>query len=316
MEMPIKSGTLSAEQKNKAMFKNILTTLLVLAALTFSGVTFYRHFQSPCDQTLEYSIGRFDDQFSISREQFLVDLLRAERVWEDAAGKNLFSYKEDAKFKINLIYDERQLTTMQKQKTESGLESVEIILNKLDQEFKQMKISFESESLAHDARSEAFKLAQKEYESMVDFWNSKGGAPRSQYEELQKMSEELQTEAANLNANVSRLNAKARELNALLDRRNEAARNYNKVASGYNQSYGHGLEFNQAEYVGGAINVYQFTNSSDLLTALAHEFGHALGMDHVENSSSVMYYLTGDNTETGLVPTVEDLEELRRVCGL
>ena len=53
-----------------------------------------------------------------------------------------------------------------------------------------------------------------------------------------------------------------------------------------------------------------------MILALTHELGHALGMDHVENPKSIMYYITGANTETSPAPTAEDLVELNRACKM
>ncbi|HEY4480337.1 MAG TPA: matrixin family metalloprotease [Candidatus Paceibacterota bacterium] len=296
------------------MFKNAIVVCLAIGAIVLSGAFFYRYFQKPCDQPTEYSIGRFDEEFGVSKSQFLENVKQAERIWESSVGRELFIYNPESDFKINLIYDERQLSTMQKQKTESGLESVATVLEKLDAEFRIAKSDYERALDAHEKKSQEFEQEQARYESEVDYWNSRGGAPKSQYELLEEKSRQLKTQAAVLNRETADLNAKAKDLNNMLDRRNEAARNYNAVASNYNQTFGHGLEFNQAEYTGSAINVYQFKNNEDLLTALAHELGHALGMDHVENPSSIMYYLTGTNVKPGLVPSVEDLSELKRVC--
>ena len=109
-------------------------------------------------------------------------------------------------------------------------------------------------------------------------------------------------------------NEKSQIINQALQNRNNAASGYNQFVNSYNQKYGHGLEFNQAEYTGNEINVYQYGNKNDLTLALAHEFGHALSMDHIENSNSIMYYLTKEGTKSNLSPTAEDLAELRRVC--
>ena len=98
------------------------------------------------------------------------------------------------------------------------------------------------------------------------------------------------------------LNKETSQLNALLKERNLKAVEYNKIARSYNKKYGHGLEFNQAEYTDKEINVYQFGNRKDLILALTHELGHALGMDHVENPKSIMHFLTGANTTKSLLP--------------
>lgn len=296
------------------IFKTIITFLLMLASLGYLGYSIYLYSRSPCDQVLAYTIGQFDPQFGVSREIFLNRLKVAESVWEKALGRELFVYDQSAQFKINLIYDERQLATVEKQKTESGLSAVEATLKNLDTEFAGAKREYDSRSANYQSVVAVFEARQAKYESNVDYWNKRGGAPKDEYNDLRLEADYLRSEATRLNAEAGALNVLTKELNQLLDRRNQAAAEYNKVAKRYNEKYGHGLEFNQAEYNGKGINVYQFSDQKDLDIALSHEFGHALGMDHVENSASIMYYLTGGNTEVDLTPSVEDIRELNRVC--
>ena len=139
---------------------------------------------------------------------------------------------------------------------------------------------------------------------------------KEKFEALEKERLYLNTEATRLNKESSSINILTSELNKLLKERNIKATEYNKVAESYNQKYNQSLEFNQAEYTGKEINIYQFNNKKDLILALTHEFGHALGMDHVENAKSIMYYITGTDTETSLVLSAEDLAELNRVCKI
>jgi len=242
------------------------------------------------------------------------DIAVAESVWETALKRNIFIYDPNSKFKINLIYDQRQLATLQKEKQESGLEALENALKTLDAQLSAEKKDFESKLTVQNAAVAQFESRQKKYEAMVEYWNSQGGAPKKEYESMQSEQRSLNDEAAALNASAAKLNAIAKDLNALIEKRNNAAREYNKTAENYNDAYGHGLEFNQAEFTGAAINVYQFGNERDLTLALAHELGHALGMDHVENPKSIMYYVTSSNTSTALAATPEDLIELTRVC--
>lgn len=71
----------------------------------------------PCTLPITYSIGTFDTRFDISREKFLQEIAQAEKIWEDAAGKELFRHIEkDGTLTINLIYDSRQETTEKLQK--------------------------------------------------------------------------------------------------------------------------------------------------------------------------------------------------------
>ena len=296
--------------------KNLLAFVFVVGILGYTGYLAYIYYVGNCGRTLEYSIGRFDSKFGLSKEDFKSYVALAEKPWEEALTKNVFVYNPAAKFKVNLIYDERQQATELKQKTEFGLTRAEEIFQKLDAEFSLMKFSYDAKVRAYEEALRVFKQRQKDYEGQVQFWNAKNGAPKNEYEKLQQEQSTLNQEASRLNNEALLINNLTKELNALLEKRNLAADEYNKTARSYNQKYGHGLEFNQAEYNGEAINVYQFGNKNDLILALAHEFGHALSMDHVENPKSIMYYVTANNTDGSLSPSTEDLGELRRVCRI
>lgn len=294
---------------------------MLLVLIGGSSYSIYRTNQDPCDRPLRYSIGQFDTQFGISEEQFKKYAARSEEVWEKALGREVFVYDPEADFKINLIYDERQILTDQKQKTEFGLLSVEEAFKILDSRFNTFKAQYDRAAATYEAALAAFEKRKSAYDAEVQNWNRRGGAPKEKYEDLEAERKYLNAEADRINGLALSLNSSASELNLLLEDRNKKAADYNKVAESYNEKYNRGLEFNQAEYVGnprthdGLINVYQFGNEKDLVTALTHEFGHALSLEHVDNQKSVMYFLTGANTQTIPILTGEDLAELDRVCG-
>ena len=295
-----------------------------------SAYFLYQGTRSPCDKKLEYSIGRFDTQFGLSKEDFKSYIIQSGSVWEKVLHKKQFIYNPNASFKINLIYDERQLETMQKQKTESGLSAVEDIFKKLDSEFNRFKNQYNQKVSSYESALAIYKSRKSAYDAEVASWNRKGKgasadtyASKSTFQSLEAERQYLNSEAQNLNNEASSINTLTKELNALLAERNTKAAEYNRVAKAYNSKYNGGLEFNQAEYKSGnsldqagEINVYQFGNKEDLVLALTHELGHALGMDHVENPKSIMYFLTGVNAETSPTPTAEDLAELNKVCKI
>jgi hypothetical protein len=266
---------------------NFLAVMVLLGIIGASGYFVYEKSLSPCQKTLEYSIGRFDTQFGISKTEFKLYLAEAEVVWEKQIGRNVFEYNQSASFKINLIYDERQLETVQKQKDEFGLTAIEDIFKKLDLKFNLFKNQYDQSVAAYEQNLALYKAGK--------YSNA---------------------EIRQLNAQAHDLNDMTAQLNALLEERNAKAAEYNRVADNYNKKYNKGLEFNQAEYTGKEINVYQFGNKKDLIMALSHEFGHALNMGHVENNESVMYYLTSSNTAFSPVLSSEDLVELNRVCKI
>ena len=290
--------------------------MFIFGSLGYLGYTAYFYYIGQCGRSIEYSIGEFDSQFGISKETFASYVAIAEEPWEKVLGRQLFVYNPEASFKISLIYDERQQTTEIKQKTEFGLTKAESVFKALDAEFNTMKMEYDLRVSAYDEAVKALQANQKDYELRVKTWNARGDISKSQYESLENERWALNNEAERLNNETALINSLTSQLNTLLQKRNLAAQEYNKTARNYNEKYGHGLEFNQAEYVGDMINIYQFSNKKDLTLALAHEFGHALGMDHTENSESIMYYVTSNTVASSFVPSKEDLVELRRVCRL
>ena len=295
--------------------KKFLSHIFLLALIGASGYFIYQKTLGPCDKPLEYSISRFDTQFGVSKEDFKSYITEASSVWEKALDRKIFIYNPNASFKINLIYDQRQLATIQKQKTEFGLSAIEDVFRKLDADFSIFKSQYDQRISEYEEALASFKERKSAYDAEVANWNNKN-APKDKFQSLESERRYLNAEAQKLNAEAVAINAMTQQLNTLLKERNAKTSEYNKIAEDYNKKYNGGLEFNQAEYTGKGINVYQFGGKKDLILALSHELGHALNMGHVENSKSIMYYLTGINADTSPTPTAEDLAELKRVCNI
>lgn len=301
--------------------KKVIYAILILVIFLTFGYSWREYSRTPCDRVLEYSVGRFDGNFGINEVQFKKYVASAEVPWESVLGskkgksKNLFQYNPDAKFTVNLIYDERQRETTEKQKTESGLSATENFFKNLDVKFNVTKAEYDSQAASYEIKKRAFDERVKSYQDEVDYWNSHNGAPKAKYRELEAERIELNREVVILNSEMEKVNKLALNLNNAVKDRNRAAEEYNKAVLEYNKRYGGHMEFNQAEYTGKEINIYQFSDSKSLIAALAHEFGHALTMDHIENSNSIMYYLReSENIPSNLTPSAEDMVELKRVC--
>jgi len=82
----------------------------------------------------------------------------------------------------------------------------------------------------------------------------------------------------------------------------------------FNEQFGESREFTQGDYQGDKISIYTFLDEAELVRVLVHEFGHALGIGHVENSESMMYHLMS-NQPTIARLSVEDTQAFFAVCG-
>jgi predicted Zn-dependent protease len=77
-----------------------------------------------------------------------------------------------------------------------------------------------------------------------------------------------------------------------------------------------GDEFCEGNYLskGGkqTITIYKYDSSNRLVRVIAHEFGHALGLNHNDNTEAIMYRLIQSDS-TRLTPA--DVTALKTRCG-
>jgi hypothetical protein len=272
----------------------------------------------PCKEPIYYSLGVFDDRFGISEEEFLLSLSSAEVIWEKEAGRDLFAYKEGGKLKINLIYDTRQEVTEKLKKLDSALDNRRGSYNEVKVEYEALKKEYERDKKSFSARLALYEERKAKYEEEVQYWNSKGGANKTEYERLQSEQEYLKGEGVELANLEDTLNFKIDELNTLAATLNKIASSLNINVAEFNEvTKEHGGEFEEGTYESGPdgerINIYQFDDEGKLRRVLSHEFGHALGLEHVEDEKAIMYRLNnGINHEL----TKSDIDALKMRCSL
>lgn len=272
----------------------------------------------PCKDPINYSLGVFDERFGISQEDFLTSLESAESIWEESISENLFEYKDGGKLKINLIYDNRQLVTDKLEQIDSVVEEGKGSYNEIKIQYEALKKEYESEKISFESRLRIFEERRDAYEVEVKYWNAKGGASKAQYDKLQAEQKYLQAEAATianlqsvLNKKIENLNTMASILNGLANSLNLNVNKFNTIATE------NGGEFEEGTYErdanGERINIYQFDNQAKLIRVMIHEFGHALGLEHVEDSKAIMYRLNnGINQEL----TASDINAIKTRCGI
>lgn len=287
---------------------------VLCVTLIFGGVYWYRFAESKCRVPVLYDIGDIDPRFNISKDEVRDALSTAESLWEDATGKNLFTYTPGTPFKVNFVYDERQDVTDESHEAQTVLDSKQNISEEIYTKYARMQEEYEDLKASYEARVARYEENLAAYNAEVSEWNSKGGAPEDAYRDLASRERALESESKELNERAQKLNDFTEALNELSFKGNQVVEDYNKDVAWYNTMFATEREFTQGEYHGDAISIYQFDDMTELKKVLAHELGHALSLDHVEGAASIMHDVM-EGAFSGFALSSFDIAEYNRVCG-
>ncbi len=124
-------------------------------------------------------------------------------------------------------------------------------------------------------------------------------------------------------ANLERDEEHERELletrNEIADENSDLVQRYNTAIESYNKNFAMTEEeLGVCERVNGrvaGITVYAFENSDDLTITLAHELGHAIGLEHVKGDGSLMSAVKSTKHPTSLRLTEADKAELQQALA-
>lgn len=283
-------------------------------SLVVAGTYWYQSTAYICPTPLEYRLGNLDEQFGISSTTAREYIARAESYWEEATGRNLFIYNEDAEFTIDFVFDQRQEDANEQEISRANLDAKWVESEEVKSTIETLQAGYDELAREHKSDIENYEQRLTAYNERVTQYNDQGGAPADVFAELEQERETLNRLSSQLNETASELNQIAAEINQLGERGNQLVDRYNQEVKNYNERFGHAGEFTQGDYQGDTINIYKFSSENEVVTVLAHEFGHALGLDHVEDETALMYYLLEDPNSLPELSTA-DLQLFNEVCG-
>jgi predicted Zn-dependent protease len=264
---------------------NILAYVLI--AIFSVSVYFYIENKRPCNNPITYKIGKIDSGFNMDSNNFLNKIDSASKIWESELNKNLFEYDPNGDLTINLIYDYRQKNTDLRGVIDNKTE----IADSVKDEFLSL--------------TQKYEIAKTDYEDAVDYFN--------------KYSRNYKREEFNSKRNIIEnqrlaLNALSDQINVYVKKYNTLVRDIDSDVNVVNKDVG---QIEQGLYtlngVENKIDIFEYENESKLVRVLAHELGHAIGLEHNTNREAIMYEL---NNGVGLYLTSDDIMSLKSLCRI
>lgn len=291
-----------------------------LSGALFQGIIFFQSlFQAlgflpaPCEAPLQYTFGTIDSRFEISQEEVQRAVTEAEKVWEGATGRNLFEYNAEQGLAVTFVYDERQARTQAGQDLQKKLENLNVDAS--EQEVTAKVKQYETTKQEYERQKAQYEQAVTRYNAKIEKINSSGGATSAQQKDLQDEYDDIQKQYKNLEEKRQQVNSLAESTNDKIEATRSLVEAYNKEVTTFQDLYGgEGEVFDQGVYTGQDITIYQYDDFNRLVLVLAHEMGHALGIDHVEDPEALMYYLMRDQDIKNIALSGTDKEALEQAC--
>lgn len=273
-------------------FAFLILVIGLLVGFTYLNRDKYQAFfdsMHPCSTPITYKVDTVDPKFNLSRDKFIADVQDAANIWNKQEGKNLFKYDPNGEVSVNLIFDERQAQSNQ--------------INALDNQLNSQKGELNAQIKDYETQVASFKSRLAQHNATVQSWNRQGGAPQDVYDQLEKERVDLQAQADQLNSLAKKLNLSSENYSLNVGKLNSAIGTFNtELASKPEEGIFMGDK--------NRIEIYFDNNQAELVHTLAHELGHAIGLEHNNDQNSIMFAYTTKTVKA----TSADINELTAIC--
>ena len=301
----------------------LIPSLLIVLALSSPGAPHTADAQgglwpgnapSLCTLPIAYTIGEVDPRFGIDVADFAVLLREAAAIWDREIDGTAFVAAPRGELLIELAFDERQERWHARQEAEASLAVLRDRYDGLIAELEGHRTALREVRAHHDRLAATYRMRRESLAATSRFPDGRHGSRAGS--ELQQLLDELR--------HLADAEERARErFNASLSAVRSAADDLDDKVSRLNEKFSQDRGFDKALFTfvhrrgvsRRNITVFQFDDRADLRQVLAHELGHALGINHVADPAALMFYrVTSENR--GLTRLADaDREALGRACA-
>lgn len=288
-----------------------ILAIFAIVGVSIAGVKLVT--ANPCDIPKTWSIGKVDSEFGLSKELVTQYGKEATNIWNASYSKNpLLAYRENGgDITLNFIYDERMRTTIRNQRLKRSIEQGKSALSDIQRTLESLRSEYDTLAQTISSMNKTYNVHLDTYNKDVTYWNAQGGAPKDTYASLKKDEMNLEDERNRLNTKIQYYNQLGEQIRTYGETHNTVVESLNDKILTLNETGTREFEEGIYDPNDRSITIYEYASPFALKRVLAHEFGHALSIGHVEGEDSIMYPV---NQGRSLALSNEDLAALGSTC--
>jgi hypothetical protein len=272
-----------------------LSTLVLAAILLVLLLFAYPRYYNPCGKARTYRIGQIDERFGISPGEFSLLTKKAADMWSVPFSRDLFRETPDGKIVIEMVYDHRQDASEKMRRLNTDVSAGRESYEELKRHYDELKRDYERKTWEADRLAAEYQRRVQAFNAENDAGRRRGGVSEETYRRLQReladlnvTHADLQRRREDLNQNANMMNHLSSMINSIATKHQTDVESYRKQGERLGGMFCKGLY--KREGFKESITIYQYGGKKDLVQVLAHEFGHALGIVHVDVPNALMYH--------------------------
>jgi len=232
-----------------------------------------------CQIPLGWRLGTLDPAFNLTEQQALTLISTAADMWNNATGKTLLHHDPAQGFVIDFKFDARQQQLLKQRLLQRNLarydDAIQPGLKTLPEKFAELELKIAD-----------FNQQKSQLQQQISQFQPNAHNAEAERRQLEQQQQSLVREADWLEQQRQQLMRDQDYLNETIRQRNELVQTADNPTTSAPFEVGL-MTIKQQQR---QMTIFAFSSETDLIATIAHEFGHAFGIDHTPEPESIMFH--------------------------